>query len=255
MATDSMQGNSAVAASVVEGAPSDTSIPEMNGATYMPSQIARRKGGLSCTECRRRKIKCDRARPCGPCTQRGSTACDWVMLEPEKRDVTRRESEDIKAEVSRNHAKLRELELSLDVANRKLLELENIIRHLTISPGSSSPSCSAPNPAPPSHMIHPTAVLPYSQSVQFVPPIIESASGQLSPDIHRSQHQQGSRHALGPQTESYPPRTYKFLPPLTNIEPLVSQPVTVVPHYSFSGSPTSEDSSTSPSTSEGGGMQ
>jgi len=32
-------------------------------------QRKRRRPAVACTECRRRKVKCDRTRPCGPCNQ------------------------------------------------------------------------------------------------------------------------------------------------------------------------------------------
>ncbi|KAG8854596.1 hypothetical protein FRB96_007466 [Tulasnella sp. 330] len=43
----------------------------------------RRRQALSCTECKRRKIKCDRANPCGPCQRRGEAdKCQWSTQEP-----------------------------------------------------------------------------------------------------------------------------------------------------------------------------
>nr|GAT47926.1 C6 transcriptional factoral factor [Mycena chlorophos] len=42
----------------------------------------RRRQALSCTECKRRKIRCDRAQPCGPCSRRGDEAkCKWHIVE------------------------------------------------------------------------------------------------------------------------------------------------------------------------------
>ena len=38
----------------------------------------RRRPPLSCIECRRRKIKCDRTRPCKPCVQSGTTVCSYT---------------------------------------------------------------------------------------------------------------------------------------------------------------------------------
>ena len=37
----------------------------------------RRRPALSCVECRRRKIKCDRNKPCGPCLQSQSPTCTF----------------------------------------------------------------------------------------------------------------------------------------------------------------------------------
>ncbi|KAG9233581.1 fungal-specific transcription factor domain-containing protein [Amylocarpus encephaloides] len=45
--------------------------------TAAPSQRKRRRPALSCVECRRRKIKCDRNIPCAPCTQSKSATCTY----------------------------------------------------------------------------------------------------------------------------------------------------------------------------------
>ncbi|QRV88596.1 Fungal specific transcription factor domain [Ceratobasidium sp. AG-Ba] len=43
----------------------------------------RRRQALSCTECKRRKIKCDRQHPCGPCARRSEAdKCHWNVVEP-----------------------------------------------------------------------------------------------------------------------------------------------------------------------------
>ncbi|KAF9444087.1 hypothetical protein P691DRAFT_678266, partial [Macrolepiota fuliginosa MF-IS2] len=49
-------------------------------------------------ECKRRKIKCDRSQPCAPCTRRGEQAkCQWHVVEPIEKYVTRAEYDDLKA--------------------------------------------------------------------------------------------------------------------------------------------------------------
>jgi hypothetical protein len=63
-----------------------------------PPKKKRRRQALSCTECKRRKIKCDRAQPCGPCTRRGEqTKCQWHIVEPIEKYVTRTEYDELKA--------------------------------------------------------------------------------------------------------------------------------------------------------------
>ncbi|KAG8951828.1 hypothetical protein FRC04_005520 [Tulasnella sp. 424] len=48
-----------------------------------PVKKKRRRQALSCTECKRRKIKCDRQNPCSPCTRRGEAdRCRWATQEP-----------------------------------------------------------------------------------------------------------------------------------------------------------------------------
>ncbi|KAJ7674323.1 hypothetical protein B0H17DRAFT_159993 [Mycena rosella] len=48
-----------------------------------PPKKRRRRQALSCTECKRRKIRCDRAQPCAPCVRRGDQEkCQWHFVEP-----------------------------------------------------------------------------------------------------------------------------------------------------------------------------
>ncbi|KAJ7094874.1 hypothetical protein C8R44DRAFT_383203 [Mycena epipterygia] len=48
-----------------------------------PPKKKRRRQALSCTECKRRKIRCDRRQPCEPCTKRGNAdKCQWHVIEP-----------------------------------------------------------------------------------------------------------------------------------------------------------------------------
>lgn len=55
----------------------------MDAAACMPTTIAgapprkRRRPALSCAECRRRKVKCDRNIPCRQCTQAKSATCTY----------------------------------------------------------------------------------------------------------------------------------------------------------------------------------
>ena len=51
--------------------------------TEPPPKKKRRRQALSCTECKRRKIRCDRVQPCAPCNKRGEgDKCRWHILEP-----------------------------------------------------------------------------------------------------------------------------------------------------------------------------
>jgi hypothetical protein len=62
-----------------------------------PPKKKRRRQALSCTECKRRKIKCDRNQPCGPCTRRNEqNKCQWHIVEPVEKYVTRNEYDDLK---------------------------------------------------------------------------------------------------------------------------------------------------------------
>ncbi|TFK66670.1 hypothetical protein BDN72DRAFT_132692 [Pluteus cervinus] len=63
-----------------------------------PPKKKRRRQALSCTECKRRKIKCDRAQPCAPCTRRGEQSkCQWHIVEPIEKYVMRSEYDELKA--------------------------------------------------------------------------------------------------------------------------------------------------------------
>ncbi|KAF9465522.1 hypothetical protein BDZ94DRAFT_349338 [Collybia nuda] len=53
---------------------------------------------MTCAECKRRKIKCDRSQPCAPCTRRGEQSrCQWHIVEPIEKYVTRAEYDELKA--------------------------------------------------------------------------------------------------------------------------------------------------------------
>ncbi|GAA5910772.1 Zn(II)2Cys6 transcription factor [Sporobolomyces salmoneus] len=57
------------------------------GAALEPHQKKRSKQVLSCSECKRRKIKCDRCQPCSACVKRGApNDCCWedAKIEPER---------------------------------------------------------------------------------------------------------------------------------------------------------------------------
>ncbi|KAI5894519.1 uncharacterized protein SCHCODRAFT_02598013 [Schizophyllum commune H4-8] len=65
-----------------------------------PPKKKRRRQALSCTECKRRKIKCDRVHPCTPCSRRGEQdRCHWNIIEPTEKYVSRQEHDELKARV------------------------------------------------------------------------------------------------------------------------------------------------------------
>ncbi|KAL1745545.1 hypothetical protein HDZ31DRAFT_36208 [Schizophyllum fasciatum] len=82
-----------------------------------PPKKKRRRQALSCTECKRRKIKCDRRvqrstrptihadslrriHPCTPCSRRGEQdRCHWNIIEPTEKYVSRQEHDELKARV------------------------------------------------------------------------------------------------------------------------------------------------------------
>ncbi|KAK7436047.1 hypothetical protein VKT23_018534 [Stygiomarasmius scandens] len=71
-----------------------------------PNKKKRRRQALSCTECKRRKIKCDRNQPCSPCTRRGEQAkCQWHVVESiSDKYVSRAEYDELRARVDKLEA-------------------------------------------------------------------------------------------------------------------------------------------------------
>lgn len=101
-----------------------------------PPKKKRRRQALSCTECKRRKIKCDRAQPCGPCTRRGEqNKCQWHIIEPMEKYVTRAEYDDLKARFDNLEASVARILPSFSAAP---------LRPSTVSPTMPIASTSAP---------------------------------------------------------------------------------------------------------------
>ncbi|KZT09569.1 uncharacterized protein LAESUDRAFT_810571 [Laetiporus sulphureus 93-53] len=95
----SISYSSPAAIAVGSRPPQDESDAEVE--TQEPPKKKRRRQALSCTECKRRKIKCDRAQPCGPCVRRGEpNKCQWHVIEPMEKYVTRSEYDELKARVA-----------------------------------------------------------------------------------------------------------------------------------------------------------
>lgn len=94
-----------------------------------PAKKKRRRQALSCNECKRRKIKCDRAQPCGPCTRRGEQSkCQWRTLEPVDKYVTRQEYEALKEQSRVEHDQLK----------RRLDHLESVVSRIFSAPSGGA---------------------------------------------------------------------------------------------------------------------
>ncbi|KAK0220731.1 hypothetical protein IW262DRAFT_1386480 [Armillaria fumosa] len=97
-----------------------------------PKKKKRRRQALSCTECKRRKIRCDRNQPCAPCVRRGEQSkCLWNVVEPAEKYATRTEFDELKARVG---------------------QLEALVERLTQSQTQAPPQ---PQPGPPPPFISP----------------------------------------------------------------------------------------------------
>ncbi|EIW78881.1 hypothetical protein CONPUDRAFT_138186 [Coniophora puteana RWD-64-598 SS2] len=107
---------------------------EPDAESEQPAKKRRRRQALSCNECKRRKIKCDRAQPCGPCTRRGEQSkCQWRTLEPVDKYVTRTEYDEMRSRHRVEH----------DALRARVDHLEGLIRYL---PGTAVPIPSGSGP-------------------------------------------------------------------------------------------------------------
>ncbi|KAL0955264.1 hypothetical protein HGRIS_004154 [Hohenbuehelia grisea] len=150
--------------------------------TEQPPKKKRRRQALSCTECKRRKIKCDRSQPCGPCSRRGEQAkCQWHIVEPmvfslREKYVTRSEYEELRTRVD---------------------QLESLVHRLTSTSSSPYLATSVYMGQAPSAGYQ--SVIPQHLSPQHVEPLPPPSSVQRYPKIdpplpHDAQQPQ-SQHA------------------------------------------------------------
>ncbi|KZT70081.1 hypothetical protein DAEQUDRAFT_223060 [Daedalea quercina L-15889] len=170
------------------------------GDMQEPPKKKRRRQALSCTECKRRKIKCDRAQPCGPCTRRGEPQkCQWHIIEPMEKYVTRAEYDDLKA---------------------KVIELEALVNRLTAGslplPPARMAAPAAPVSSAPVPRVEPiqgTAITPYHAAPPpSMPPSIYHAMPPSRPLPARSEssshpHRQHRQAAARSPSQSSRPST------------------------------------------------
>ncbi|KAF8630741.1 hypothetical protein AX17_005336 [Amanita inopinata Kibby_2008] len=103
--------------------------PYENGGSQMDLTIKKRRKGtnrLSCAECRRLKLRCDRAVPCGSCVKRGCSA-----ICPDGSLTTGQGNRFVLASTQELHEKISEL-------SQRVRDLEDALRavHSQISPDS-----------------------------------------------------------------------------------------------------------------------
>ncbi|KAF9786464.1 hypothetical protein BJ322DRAFT_789022 [Thelephora terrestris] len=187
-----------------------------------PPKKRRKRQALSCTECKRRKIKCDRIQPCGPCARRGEQdKCQWHQVETKgfrsDKYVTRAEYDQLKGRVDQ-----------LEYILSRITGAGNVPMHPTMVPAPAmAPGTGHPNP-PYSHHVRSTSGSyglgpeyssdPYSVNTR--PPVTAlpsssrtTISGEINPPAtereipssrpyavpHRPASRQ-FRHTLGPAT-------------------------------------------------------
>ncbi|KAF9029618.1 hypothetical protein BDZ89DRAFT_1159722 [Hymenopellis radicata] len=145
-----------------------------------PPKKKRRRQALSCTECKRRKIRCDRNQPCAPCTRRGEQSkCVWSPAEPAEKYVTRQEYDELRERVT---------------------QLEALVQRLSGGTAASAPSTSTAGPS----------TLPYSP----YPPSSYSSSAYPSASTSYAYHQRTPSGGY-PSSASYAtgPSPYSSKPP------------------------------------------
>ncbi|KAI0797468.1 hypothetical protein C8Q75DRAFT_1773 [Abortiporus biennis] len=176
----------------VHPAPDDSDPDDQQG----PPKKKRRRQALSCTECKRRKIKCDRAQPCGPCSRRGEQQkCQWHIIEPMEKYVTRVEYDELKAKVE-------ELQ---NMVNRML---PNVLPSIPYIHPSSSSSTISMTPGPTPDSVQGTAITPYHQaSSSSLPTAYHNVMPTpRSPTRGESTQASGSRNVT---TTRSPPQIYR----------------------------------------------
>lgn len=164
-----------------------------------PVKKKRRRQALSCNECKRRKIKCDRAQPCGPCVRRGEQSkCQWRTLEPVDKYVTRQEYDALK---ERSRAEY-------DQLKRKLESLEAaVLRFLPASPAGalSAPLYSMPSgvPGPPAENL--VSYQPGPSSQVLYPPSGPSSSSYHAEATPQPHYYPTTSPHLVPDSAPHPP--------------------------------------------------
>ncbi|OCH93838.1 hypothetical protein OBBRIDRAFT_252755 [Obba rivulosa] len=172
----------------------DESDPE--GDRPGPPKKKRRRQALSCTECKRRKIKCDRAQPCGPCAKRGEHAkCQWHIIEPMEKYVTRGEYDELRARFD-------ELEA---VVSRLAPGLLSAPSGRTM--GMHSPTMPM-TPGPPIDHIQGTAITPYHKGPYVAAPAYSAMVPSRSPTT-RTEPMQLSRRSSLSAAAAYPPPSHR----------------------------------------------
>lgn len=181
-----------------------------------PPKKRRKRQALSCTECKRRKIKCDRTQPCGPCARRGEKdKCQWHQVETNDKYVTRAEYDQLKYKVDQ-----------LESILNRISAAGNIHLQSTMVSAPSIPPGAGPSNPPYIHHGRSTST-PYGlgpeygsdpYSVNSRPPVASlpsssrtTLSGEINPPVteretsssrhYQPPHRPGSRqfrHNLGP---------------------------------------------------------
>ncbi|KAG9033861.1 hypothetical protein FRB95_014183 [Tulasnella sp. JGI-2019a] len=192
----------------------------------------RRRQALSCTECKRRKIKCDRANPCGPCGRRGEAdKCQWSTQEPlsdpdpnlsslsSEKFVTRAEHDLLQAKV---------MQLETIVATLAPRAYLGGLEHLNIPMGPPPFGFGPPHQGPghpggPPHHPYPGAPPhgPPGQEGQFQNPAGGSSGPATTQELHQAyqQHFHGYPHPVPQQA----PQEAQAAPPAQDNQMEVDQ--------------------------------
>ncbi|EJU03431.1 hypothetical protein DACRYDRAFT_21034 [Dacryopinax primogenitus] len=118
-----------------------------------PIKKKRRREALSCSECKRRKIGCDRKKPCGPCARRGeSDMCKWSVLPPVDKPIGRSSYNALKDQLTSTQKVCKELQA---LCHKQADEMQALRSQI------AAPSSPASSPA--AHLQHKRPVGPLEQ--------------------------------------------------------------------------------------------
>ncbi|KAJ5156465.1 hypothetical protein N7492_009268 [Penicillium capsulatum] len=147
-------------------------------ASSEPNARKRRRPALSCEQCRRRKVRCDREMPCGPCTKsQPQLTCEYVHEGKAALDARRDVSSgnDEPASCVGDATRIAELERTIQGLQGRLQSLEQIVQ----APGASRLGLESPT----DDNAHRPGNVSHGLDSQFAPgrPRPDSRTGQPEP--------------------------------------------------------------------------
>ncbi|KAG8892766.1 hypothetical protein FRB99_002457 [Tulasnella sp. 403] len=185
-----------------------------------PLKKKRRRQALSCTECKRRKIKCDRQNPCSPCTRRGEAdRCRWITQEPmpdtlspssaSEKFVTRAEYDVLQQKVAQLEALVASIApRAFSIPGLEPLSMANLpLGHPFFPPPPHHPGGPPPQhhpyPGPPPNQPQQPQAAPAApgQEGQYPPPTQPQPNAQ---EIQHAYQQHFSAYATAPQQQGQP---------------------------------------------------
>ncbi|EMD38137.1 hypothetical protein CERSUDRAFT_104744 [Gelatoporia subvermispora B] len=191
-------------------------------------------------QCKRRKIKCDRTQPCGPCAKRGEhSKCQWHIVEPMEKYVTRGEYDELRNRVDELEAIVSRLAPGLlPTTSARAMGVQSPTMPMTpgppidhiqgtaITPYHRGPYTTAPtypaaamaptrSPTRSTELLHLTELVHLSRR-----PSLSAAAAHVPPPSHRSP----THLTFGRSTAGDAPRSDSSRPSTSHASPLVTDP-------------------------------